>query len=145
MKHILLLLVLVWGCPAIAREFRPASLDKLTLDVHRYTCHREAMTPDIPCTQYHGGLKLNWDVGLLNDWLKWENTIHANGTYSAFATVGWEYKLSIPNRWGVEPFIHHHSQHVMDREQPVLAGQTRPVKFQVSDSYGLRVIFYPRK
>lgn len=145
MKHIFLPLALVWGYPAIAWEFRPASLDKLSLDVAQFGCNRDPMTPDIPCTDYKGRIQLNWDVGLLNDILKWENQIHTEGTDAKLMTVGWQYRLALPLPGGLELFMAHHSRHTMDHSQPTIAGRDRPERYPVEDSVGLRVIFYQRK
>jgi hypothetical protein len=145
MKHILLLLVLVWGYPAIAWEFRPASLDKLSLDASRFGCNRDPMTPGIPCTDYKGRIQLNWDVGLLNDILKWENQIHTEGTDAKLMAVGWQYRLVLPMPGGLELFMSHHSRHTMDHAQPTIAGRDKPERYPVEDAVGLRVIFYQRK
>ncbi len=100
-----LLILLFVSSSAKAFEFRPTSLDHLSLDVAKFSCNRSAMTPQIDCEDYRGRVQLNWKVGLLNDLLKWDNKVHGEGTDQKFTTMGWEYYLSIPTPWGIEPFI----------------------------------------
>lgn len=118
------------------------SLDHLSLDVAKFSCNRNPMTPDIPCEDYKGRVQLNFKVGLLNDLLKWDNKVHGEGTDAKFTTMGWEYYLSIPTPWGIEPFVHHHSQHTLDGYGPTVNGNPKPEKFPVEDSIGIRFCFY---
>jgi hypothetical protein len=136
-----LLLLLFYSPPGHSQVL---SLDHLSLDVARYSGNREPQTPDIPIHGYKGYVQLNWDVGLLGDYVKWENKVKTAGTYSQFETVSWEYQLSIPTRWGIEPFLYHKSQHRMDDRQPVVLDRTKPERFPVSDAVGIRFTFFNR-
>lgn len=143
-KYLLALLLV----PSIAKsevrapDWKFGTLDHLSLDVAKFGCNREPMTPDIDCNDYRGRVRLNFDLGLFNDLIKWKNELHGEGTDSKFQTLGWHYVVSIPNRWGIEPFIEHHSRHTLDSVQPTIAGRTKPEKFAVEDSVGLRIVFY---
>lgn len=137
-----LLTILILSSSAKAFEFRPTSLDHLSLDLERYSCRREPMTPQIPCEDYKGQVQLNFKVGLFNDFLKWSNRLHGEGTDAKFTTLGWEYYLSIPTPWNIEPFLHHHSQHTFDMDQPTINGRPKPEKFPVSDGVGIRFTFF---
>ncbi len=119
-------------------------LDHLSLDVSRFSCLREPMTPEIECNQYKGSVRLNWNVSLLGDYVKWRNDITGQGTYSKFTTYEWHYMVSIPTRFGIEPFIEHRSRHTLDQPQPTYEGQTKPTKFPIADSYGVRFTFYEK-
>jgi len=119
-------------------DFKLTSLDHLSLDVSRFSCNRELMTPEIPCDQYFGRVQLNWDVGLLGDLIKWRNEVHSEGTRSKFMTVGWKYTLAIPIPGGLELFMQHHSRHTMDQDQP------GGVPYPVEDSAGIRFIWFER-
>ena len=144
MKTIFVLLVLLLAPRASAWTFQPTTLDHLSLDVSKFGCNREPMTPEIPCKDYKGRVRLNWNVGLLNDVLKWRNEIHTEGTDSKLMTVGWHYVLAIPLPKGFELFMEHHSRHTMDSTQPTIEGGTKPLRYPVSDSYGIRIIFYEK-
>lgn len=141
----LLIFFLLYATSASAWEFQPATLDHLSLDVARYSCNREPMTPEIACDQYKGMTRLNWNVGLLNDVVKWRNEITGTGTYAKFETYEWHYMVTIPLPGGLEPFIEHRSRHTLDQTQPTLQGQTQSERFPVADSYGLRITFYERE
>lgn len=144
MNKLVLLLALLYSFPGQAFELRPASLDHLSLDVAKFGCNREVMTPDIPCDQYRGRVRLNWDVGLFNDLIKWRNEIHTEGTREKLTTVGWHYMLALPLFGGLEAFVEHHSRHVMDAQQPTMLGDTRPERYPVEDSIGLRITIFER-
>lgn len=138
--HLILLIVLM--TIASQSDAQVLTLDHLSLDVHRFSANREPMTPDIDPSQYKGAVQLNWNVGLLGDYVKWDNQVYASGTYSKFMTVSWEYMLRIPTKWGIEPFIAHKSQHTLDQEQPLIAERGKAEKFPVRDSVGLRFCFH---
>lgn len=136
------LLVVLYTCPARAWEL--GTLDHLSIDAAKFGCNREPMTPDIPCKDYKGRVRLNFNLGLFDDLVKWKNDFHGEGTDAKFETLGWHYVLSIPTPWGIEPFVEHHSRHTMDTGQPTIQGRPQPERFPVEDSIGLRVIFYER-
>lgn len=140
----LLVILLFVSSSAKAFEFHPGTLDHLSLDVAKFGCNREPMTPDIPCDQYRGRVRLNWNVGLLNDILKWRNELHTEGTDEKLTTVGWHYMLALPLPGGLELFTEHHSRHTMDSVQPTIQGETKPTRYPVEDSYGLRVVFFEK-
>lgn len=142
--NLLLVSAIVWGFCSMVANAQVVSLDHMSLDVGRYSGNREPMTPEIPIDGYKGYLQLNWNVSLLKDAIKWENKVKTAGTYSKFQTVYWEYQLSIPTRWGIEPFIYHKSQHTMDSEQPLIQGKSVKEKFPVQDAIGIRFTFFNR-
>ena len=129
---------------AALANWQLGSLDELSLDVEKFSCYRNPMTPDIPCKDYKGRVQLNFTVGILNDFIKWENHVHGEGTDSKFVTMGWEYYASVPTPWGIEPYIHHHSIHTLDQGQPTIVGKTKAEKFPVEDSIGIRFTFFKR-
>ena len=142
MRALILLATLLYSHPGQARSLWLASLDHLSLDIHRFSSNREPMTPDIVPSNYKGALQLNWNVGLFGNSVKWDNAINAAGTRSKFTTVYWEYMFRVPTRWGIEPFLYHKSQHTMDVEQPTLWGDDKPTKYPVKDSIGVRITFF---
>jgi hypothetical protein len=142
MKYVFLLATLLGSDFAYGWQF--ATADRISLDVSRFSCNRDPMTPDIPCGEYKGRARLNFNLGLFNDLVKWENSLHGEGTQAKFTTVGWHYVLSIPTPWGIEPFMEHHSRHTMDTGQPTIAGRDRPERFPVEDSVGIRITFFER-
>lgn len=144
MKKLIMLALLLVTSNAQAWEFHPASLDHLSLDAAKFGCNRNAMTPEIPCDQYRGRVRLNFNLGLLNDLIKWRNEVHTEGTKEKLVTVGWRYQIAIPLPGNIEIFADHHSQHVMDQEQPTISGRDKPERYQVEDSYGLRIIFFEK-
>lgn len=143
-KAIGLLILMLATSNAYSWEFNPASLDHMSLDAAKFGCNRNAMTPDIPCDQYKGRLRLNFNLGLFNDLVKWRNEVHTEGTKEKLVTVGWRYQVAIPLPGNLEIFADHHSQHTMDQMQPTIEGRSKPERFQVEDSYGLRIIFFEK-
>lgn len=141
MKYLLLILFL--ASPAYSWEF--ATTDHLSLDVAKFGCNRDPMTPQIECTNYRGRVRLNFNLGLLNDLVKWKNELHGEGTHEKFETLGWHYTLSVPTPWGVEPFMEHHSRHTLDGGQPTIEGRLKAERFPVEDSIGIRITFFERK
>lgn len=139
MKYLMFLALFLSGS---AHAWTATSLDHLSLDVARYSCLREPMTPDIACNQYKGMVRLNWNVGLLNDLVKWNNEIIGQGTYGKFTTYEWHYMVIIPTPWNVSPFLEHRSRHTLDQGQPTIAGRDKPERFPVADSYGVKVCFF---
>lgn len=136
--------IAITSTSAHAFEFQPTSLEHLSLDVAKFTCNRDPMTPDIPCKDYRGRVRLNFNLGLLNDLIKWENHLHGEGTDAKFETLGWNYIVSIPTPWNITPFYDHHSRHRLDSGQPTAYGKEKPERFPVEDSYGLKFTFYDR-
>ncbi len=129
---------------ASAWEFQPAVLDSMHLDVTRFTCNRELLTPEIPCDQYRGRVRLGFDVALLNDLVYWRNSVHSEGTRDKFETVGWQYEFAIPLPGNLELFMAHHSRHNMDQETPQPSEGDYKQRFPVEDSYGIRFNLYRR-
>ncbi len=142
MKSLFMFFVLLLTNPAYGWTL--GTLDHLSVDVAKFSFNREPMTPDIGPKDYRGRVRVNFDLGLAGDLLKWKNQVHTEGTDAKVETVGWHYTLSIPTPWGIEPYYEHHSRHVMDAEQPIIEGRPKPEKFAVEDSYGLRIIFFER-
>lgn len=142
MKHLFLILFL--ATPAYSWEFHPAVLNEMSLDLSKFSCNREPMTPDIPCGDYKGRVAVHFNIGLLNDLLEWKNYVHTEGTDSKFMTVGWQYELALPLPRGVELYIAHHSRHTMDQTQPTIEGRPKAEKFPVEDSIGIRFTLYTR-
>lgn len=128
-----LFILLFWSCTGYGGEFRPVSAHHLSLDIDRFLENREPMTPDIEMHQYRGSVGLNWDVGLVNDHVLWRNTVHGEGTYSQFTTMGWKFQVAVPLSENFEVHYNHHSRHTLDREQP------EGTRFPVMDSWGLKV------
>jgi hypothetical protein len=126
-----------------ADTFVPASLDKMSLQINKSLVHREPMTPDIDMKDYVGSLNLEWDAGLLNDMVKWRNSIAAAGTQAQFKTIYWEYEVAVPLHKSLELLYNHKSQHVLDTEQPYY--YNKQARFPVSDSYGIRIIFFQKE
>lgn len=137
-------LIALFFVAGTAQAWTATSLDHLSLDIHRFSANREPMTPEIEPSSYKGAVQLNWNVGLLNDYVKWDNKVYASGTYAKFTTVSWEYMLRIPTRFGIEPFISHKSQHTLDQEQPLVVGKQKTEKFPVRDAVGLRFVFFEK-
>ncbi len=130
---------------ASAWEFRPAVLDRMNLDVSRFTCNRELLTPEIPCDQYLGRVRVGFDLALLNDLVYWRNSVHSEGTSNKFETVGWQYEFAIPLPGNLELFMAHHSRHNMDQETPQPDAEVYKQRFPVEDSYGIRFKVYERR
>lgn len=141
MKSLMLFLLLV---TSNAQAWTVGSLDHLSLDVAKFGCNREPMTPQIECNDYKGRVRLNFDLALFNDFVKWENDLHGEGTDAKFETLGWHYRVSIPTPWGIEPFIEHHSRHTLDGGQPTILGKTKAERFPVEDSIGVRIVFFQK-
>lgn len=120
------------------------TLDELSVDIARFGFNREPMTPDIGPKDYRGRVRVNFDLGLCDDLIKWANEVHTEGTDAKVETVGWRYTVSVPTPWGIHPYYEHHSRHVMDAAQPIIQGRTKSEKFAVEDSYGIRIVFYTR-
>ena len=138
-----LLFALLLSSPAYSWEF--ATTDHLSLDVAKFGCNREPMTPQVECNDYKGRVRLNFNLGLFNDLVKWKNELHGEGTDAKFETLGWHYIVSVPTPWGIEPFIEHHSRHTLDVGQPTIAGRDRAERFPVEDSIGIKITFFERK
>lgn len=129
---------------ASAFEFRPAVLDRAVLDVAKFTCNRELLTPEIPCDQYKGRVRLDFDIALFNDLMYWRNSVHAEGTDNQFETIGWHYEFAIPMPGNLELFMEHHSRHNMDQENPQPSPELYVQRWPVEDSYGIRFKLYQR-
>ena len=142
MKRFLLFLFVLNG-NSFAETYKVATLDRFSLQINKFLANREPMTPEIDIKGYRGSLNLEWNVGLLNDVLKWRNNVVAAGTESQFKTVYWQYELALPLYNYVELTYNHKSQHRLDSEQPIYNDKKQ--NFPVMDSYGIRLIFFNRE
>lgn len=132
-----------------ASEWRLLETDYLAFEAH--ALEPERRDPYLP---QHTG---NWANAAH---LKWESTLVGRGAYSLgwnhnihtetvkagnVKSVGWEWEVRLTLGRNVELFQAHHSRHVMEElpRQDLYPG--RQNKFPVSDSYGVRFIFVPRK
>ena len=142
MKRLLLVGFLSGASVQAAERESFIQLDKFSLQINRFTCNVEYQTPDIPCSQYLGRVSTNFDLSI-GDYLFWRNTVHGEGTHSKFMTVGWHWEFGVNLIDGLQLFYEHHSQHVMDRNQPYFYDKDRDEvyqkKFPVEDSIGLSI------
>ena len=81
------------------------------------------------------GAQFNFDLRLF-EYLKWENHVHMDGTASQLRKAGWEFQSSV-DKWPVQPFYYHHSQHALDS-----VGDS--IKYPLIDRYGVRFVFYSK-
>lgn len=123
-------------------------LERFSLQVAKFTCNRDLLTPSLECTDYKGRVATNFDLELFKHAF-WRNEIHGEGTHAAFTTVGWHWEFGFKLSPQVEIFHEHHSRHIMDRNLPTYWNERtqtlKETKFPVEDSYGVRIIFYEKK
>jgi hypothetical protein len=139
MNRLLIALVMATACPARA-EFRLLDIDRMSIDLSRFGCNREPLTPQYDCKDYVGRIASEFDLRLL-EYGYWRNRVHTEGIKAQVKTVGWEYEFGLRVVPELDVFYHHHSRHVMDDPLPVYQ-DNRQGKFPVSDEYGVRMNFY---
>ena len=109
-----------------------STVDDVTFDVYKVGTFR---TDDFPETENQNTKGITFNINLtIVDYIKWKNKVWTNGNDAKLYTVGWEYDIEAPLKYGISLFHYHHSQHSMD--QPTLAD-----KFPLRNYYGVRFNF----
>lgn len=127
---------------ANAKDFHLLSVDRITVDVwETRDGKRDAYLPEYDALWKRGAA---FNVNLrLAEIFSWTNRLHMEGgEYHLFA-VGWEFQVTM-DRYPVQPFIYHHSQHGLDGN-PSRNEESNRNRFPVVDRYGFRFVFMEKK
>ncbi len=139
------LAILLSASAAQAREINVLDLDSSSVEVSKFTCNREPMTPELECKDYVGRAAFNLDFRIL-EFAYWNNHIHTESVESKVKTVGWKYELGIHIAPQFDVFFSHHSRHVMESEQYIYQDRNDKelyrVRYPLEDAFGFRLKFF---
>lgn len=125
-------------------QYKLLDVDVVNMQFAQFACNRDPIIPELSCNDWRGRAEINADLRVL-EYLYWKNSIHGEGTNSAFKTMGWHFELGINVSKYIDIFYEHHSRHVLDQGNATHFshdGMSRMTRFPVEDSYGVRFKFY---
>ncbi len=130
---------------ANAQEWKLLDVDSMNIEVARFKCNREPMTPQYNCADYTGRVSANFNLRVA-EVAYWDNNVHTEAIESTVKTVGWQYELGLHITKSIDLYWEHHSRHIMEGEQPLHVNERTGVvgrdRFSLEDSFGVRFIFY---
>lgn len=115
-------------------------IEHFSVDSWKTLTRRDPYQPQYTHAWSKGG-QFNFNLRAL-DYFSWKNQVHFDGTHSQLQHAGWAFDVSY-DRWCVQPFYFHHSQHAFDDRG--LENPKEASDFPLIDRYGLRFVFYQKK
>lgn len=131
------LTIVGFGQAAQARPFTVKEVNFRTEYLHN---NREPMRPQAPADASHAGVAFEVNVDILDKGY-WNNRVHTEAVDATVKTVGWEFEKGFRLNQYFDIYWYHHSQHVMDEEQPRYLdnqGRFRQTQFPLKDAIGIR-------